>query len=701
MRYINVETIDGMVKEEVYSVDDFPYDELRFAPICTGKKGNYYNIPCAFDIESTTIEPPYQYINGKKDYEFTPYAFMYQWQFCILNKVVFGRTWQEFQQLLRTIRNKMKLSNHMKLCIYVHNLSYEFQFMKEFIKIKDVFAREKRKVMKCITKDGFEFRCSYFLSNMSLAKFCENTNNVKHYKLVDTFDYKKIRTPSTPLTELEEGYCYNDVRGLSECIEEMISGNDTIATIPLTNTGYVRREFRQAMKANKKNRTNFEKTALTPEQYEMLTKAFRGGDTHANRFMTNLILDDVHSFDISSSYPSAMMMDEYPIGKFTDCTIDSQEKLDYFMSEYCCVFDVTFFDIYADNNNVIPYIDIAHCYEKSNIINDNGRILKAKMISIKCTNIDLEIILDSYNYDSFTINESMYAEKGKLPKEFREKVREYFVLKTQLKNVDGKEYEYMKSKNRLNSSYGMSVTSIVHSDINYDIYSMEWNEFKGDVEGSLIDFYKSRNNFLPYQWGVFVTANARKRLRTMLKVVGRDVVYTDTDSIKFINSKHIKEFEEINKLLMNQAENNDIPAYCDRDGERFYLGTWDNDGEYIRFKTLGSKKYCYEKYLKLNKKGKVSKKSNIKIKVFEITVSGMGKKKGAKQVGKIENFVIGKKFYDVGRSTSWYNDCSPNRIEVNGDIFLTASNIGILETSYELGVTNEYWDIISNNEDKY
>jgi hypothetical protein len=175
----------------------------------------------------------------------------------------------------------------------------------------------------------------------------------------------------------------------------------------------------------------------------------------------------------------------------------------------------------------------------------------------------------------------------------------------------------------------------------------------------------------------------------MLKVVGRDVVYTDTDSIKFVNSKHVEEFNEINKFLMNQAENNDIPAYCDRDGERFYLGTWDNDGEYIRFKTLGSKKYCYEKK---------DKKGNVK---FEITVSGMGKKQGAKQVGKIENFQIGKKFYDIGRSTSWYNDAQPKMIECNGDIFLSASNIGILETSYELGVTNEYWDIISQNDDKY
>ena len=339
MRYINVETIEGIKKEEVYSIHDFPYDELRFAPICTGKKGTYYNIPCTCDIESTTIEPPK---DDKDNYIYSPYAFMYQWQFCILDKVIFGRTWEEFKQLLKNIRIKMRLSKHTMLAVYIHNLSYEFQFMKEFIKIQNLFARQKRKVMKVNTKDGFEFRCSYFLSNMSLAKFCENTNKVKHYKLVDQYDYKKIRTPRTPLTELEEGYCYNDVRGLSECIQELISGNDTIATIPLTNTGYVRREFRQAVKANKKNHENFQKTALSKEQYEMLVKAFRGGDTHANRFKVNTILKDIHSFDISSSYPTCMMIDDYPIGKFTECTLDSQEKLDYFLDEYLILFNSIF-----------------------------------------------------------------------------------------------------------------------------------------------------------------------------------------------------------------------------------------------------------------------------------------------------------------------------------------------------------------------
>ena len=225
---------------------------------------------------------------------------------------------------------------------------------------------------------------------------------------------------------------------------------------------------------------------------------------------------------------------------------------------------------------------------------------------------------------------------------------------------------------------------------------MEWSEVKPELDAALQEFYKSRNNFLSYQWGVFVTANARNRLQRMLDIVGKDVVYIDTDSIKFINDKHIKEFEEINEELKKVAENNDIPAYVDRTDiddktgkkivNRFYLGTWDNDGNYLRFKTLGAKKYCYEKLKKGDKK-------------FEITVSGMSKKKGAEQVKNIENFKIGNTFHNVGRTVSWYNDEPVHKITVNGDTFTTASNIGIVESTYTLGVTNEYWELIGANGD--
>lgn len=687
MEYITVPTTKGDIKEKVYSVKDFPYRELQMLPTCNGKKRMYYNVSATFDIETTTIEP--EMIGDK--YVTNPYGFMYHWQFCVNNNVVFGRTWEEFEEFLKRVRRVMSLGKNNLLVVYVHNLAYEFQFMKEFIHIDDMFSKDKRKPMKVIS-DGIEFRCSYFLSNMSLSKFCENSALCYHAKLSgDDFDYSIVRTPTTPLSEVEKAYCYNDVRGLAECIDTMLE-QDTIATIPLTNTGYVRREYREAMKT-KKNRIDFEKTKLSAEEYSMLRKAFRGGNTHANRFMANLILDNVYSFDISSSYPSSIAMDYFPIGKFMQTNINSQEKLDYYCENYCCVFEVSFYNINANYDCVIPYIDIAHCEQFSNILNDNGRVLKADYIKITLTNIDIEIIRSMYSYDGFEIHKAIYAEKGKLPKELRQKLMHFYTLKTQLKDIEGKEYEYMKSKNRLNATFGMMVTDVAHTDVDYDPSNMEWNIAVPELEGALEGFYKSRNNFLSYQWGVFVTANARKRLQVMLDKIGTDVVYIDTDSIKFINSDNIKYFEEKNIELQQIAETNDIPAYVDRtdikDGKevtnRFYLGTWDNDGNYLRFKTLGAKKYCYEKM----KKGK---------KIFEITVSGMSKKKGAKAVGSIENFQIEKTFADVGRTTSWYNDEKRHTITINGDTFTTASNIGILETTYTLGVTNEYWALIGANE---
>jgi len=682
---LQVPTSKGIQEETVYNIDDFPYNRLTNLPFCKRKKIAYYNISASFDIETTTIEP--EKIGDK--YIYNPYGFMYQWQFCVFGIVVFGRTWDEFQLFLARLRVQLNLCESIKLVVYIHNLAFEFQFMKEFIEIENMFSKDKRKPMK-VNSDGIEFRCSYFLSNMSLAKFCENSELCYHFKMTDEYDYRQIRTPKTILTETEKAYCYNDVRGLCECVDTLLEA-DTIATLPLTNTGYVRREYRKHMNT-KANRLRFVKTALNEHEYNMLRSAFRGGNTHANRFLANMVLSDVYSFDISSSYPTAIEIDDFPMGKFTTVKLNNQMKLDYYCDNYCVVMDISIFNVMLNYDAVIPYIDIAHCREKSNIINDNGRVLQADFVRLTITNIDLSIIRSMYTFEGFTVNDAIYADKGKLPKELREKLMDFYAIKTQLKDIDGKEYEYMKSKNRVNSTFGMMVTDVAHSEIEYDINTMEWQETKPNLVDSLERFYKSRNNFLSYQWGVFVTAHARRRLQIMIDKVGRDLVYTDTDSIKFQNKAHIQEFQDINKELIQQAEKNDIPAYVDRtdivDNEevtnRFYLGTWDNDGNYVRFKTLGAKKYCFEKLKKGEQK-------------FEITVSGMSKKKGAQAVGNIDNFAIGETYSDIGRTTSWYNDEAIKEITINGDTFKTASNIGILETTYTLGVTNEYWALIGAN----
>lgn len=661
----------------IYNVDDFPYRESLLGVKQVRKRnGNnrccYLNVSSAFDIETTSIEDE------------RPFGFMYHWQWCVNHNVVFGRTWDEFITFYEQLISINNLTNNNVLVVYVHNLSFEFQFIKDFIHIYNVFAREKRKVLKCSAK-GIEFRCSYYLSNMSLAKFCENSKGVVHYKVQGKFDYTKIRTSASILSDTEKQYCYNDVAGLCECIDSKLE-EDTIASIPLTSTGYVRRDFRNAMKT-KENRRLFEKIQLNADMYKMMKKAFRGGNTHANRHFANKIVKDVYSFDKQSSYPASMLYDEVPMGKFAYCTIDSQEKLDTFMDKYCLVLDVSFYNIKTDV--AIPYLDIAHTEQRANIVNDNGRILSADYVRITLTNVDLDIIRRTYSYEGFQVHKCIYARKGLLPREFREQVMHYFEGKTTLKGFPDKLYEYMKSKNKLNSAYGMCVTAIDNDTISYE--DGEWNVEKTNdftLEMMLKNFYSSRNSFLAYQWGVFIVANSRKRLQDAIDLLGNDIVYTDTDSVKFVNKSNVIKIEMINKEIKKICiETN---AYLDYKNKRYYLGIWENETEnydngcYEHFKTLGAKKYCYD----FKKNGK---------KKFTITVSGMSKEKGSERVGKIENFNIGEIYHDIGRTVSWYNDERVHWIEVDGVRMKTASNIAVLETTYQLGVTNEYWELIFDN----
>lgn len=79
----------------------------------------------------------------------------------------------------------------------------------------------------------------------------------------------------------------------------------------------------------------------------------------------------------------------------------------------------------------------------------------------------------------------------------------------------------------------------------------------------------------------------------------------------------------------------------------------------------------------------------------------MAKDKGAKAVGKIENFVIDKTFTDVGRTTSFYQESEIKKITINGDTFTTASNIGIVDTTYTMGITNEYYEILAKYVDSF
>lgn len=416
--------------ETVYTVYDYPYNVISWNYTTVRKKGKraiaYIDSPATFDIETTTI-------NSEK-----PYAFMYHWQFCYKGNVCFGTRWEEFTKFLSKLGEYLELSALKQLVIYVHNLAYEFMFVKDFLYIESLFAREAHKIIKfnaclksdylrtvnrldvsCETFPHFEFRCSYFLSNMSLAKFCENSKFCVHHKLEDRYDYKKIRTPDTPQTETELSYEYNDVKGLEECILSKLDDyNDTLATIPLTSTGYVRREMRKACREDKHYRELFETLMPTPEVYTLLRKAFRGGNTHASRYYADAIIDNVYSMDRVSSYPACICSDLYPMTPFIEYIPKNFTQLlsDCNKKKNAIIMQVTFKSITLHDDVTVPYIDFAHCTSFSKeYINDNGRVLSAEWVTYACTELDFIIICNQYHFEGIEWICGYMAKKDYLP----------------------------------------------------------------------------------------------------------------------------------------------------------------------------------------------------------------------------------------------------------------------------------------------
>lgn len=587
-----------------------------------GKKADVLERWVALDTETS---------HNHKENKDEAIGWIYQWAFKFGNEVVVGRKPTEFILALKKIKKKYNINNQTHLVIYVHNLSYDIQYLKNYL--IDAFGTDYKVLainphhFISFYISGFEFRCSYVLSNKSLDKWSKDLGCINRKK-VGFVDYDKIHFQTEKLTEKDWAYMLGDVYALDECIEKQLAlYNDNIYHVPLTSTGYIRRECRRRFKEDyKENRKQFERTRLSIDTYDMLEFAFAGGLTHGNRFYSGKTLQisklkrlfgdnvEIRHRDFVSHYPSQQRTESFPISKFAFYARDFPvEKVKNLVDDYCLLMKITIVNAKLKDKRIsFPYMQVSKCKEGKeghiNFIEDNGRVLRMKgKTTLFVTELDFKWLVKQYKFGSLKIDELWISKKGVLPKFLIDTVDYFMLSKTKFKFLEKQETDetkkldyalsLMKAKNGLNGIYGMSATKLIRNILNMAIDG-EWSDVtpQGEDRKEALDkYYKSRNSFMSYQFGVWTTANARNELMEFIELVGYDkAIYCDTDSLFYISTKEVEtRIENKNRALKERSEK--IGAYIEYNNKKVYYNQFEDEEETItKFRFLHAKCYCYE-----------------------------------------------------------------------------------------------------------
>ena len=676
-----------------------------------GKRKKFDNTIYTFDIETSSylildnkLIPACNYLElNEKERERCIYqATMYLWQFGINDTVYYGRTWEEFRLFL----NKLESNVSELKYVFVHNLTFEFQFLKSIFHFSDVSARKSHKVMTAIMRDyNIMFRCTYFMSNCAL-KYLPKLFRLPVEKMVGDLDYDLIRHSESYLSDIELRYGEYDCLVVYHYIKEELKTYEDVKHIPTTSTGKVRRELMELIRTDFKYRRLVNKSINTdPHIYNLLVDAFMGGYTHANWIHADEVLKDVDSYDETSAYPYILVTCKFPSTEFKKINIKSVDDLSNRLA-YLLV--VKFKNIKCKYFN--NFISASKCRNIRGAKYDNGRIISALEFEMTLTDVDFRFILDTYEC-SYEIVEAYFSIYNYLPKQFINFVLDKYVNKTKYKDVDGMELEYQKEKNKFNALYGMSVTNNIRDNVIYDDKTGMWSEVEltnDEILEKLLN--EKKKSFLNFATGVWVTAYARDNLLRRVVALDEYVCYCDTDSCKLIPGYDKNIFIEYNKSVENKIKyvsdllKIDTNRYKPTDtyGKEHMLGVFEfetnglNKHTYNRFITQGAKKYAFER----DEKDKDTKEI-IKNKI-SITVAGVPKQ-GASALKKLEDFKddLVFSYKDTHKNLIMYCDNQMEYVltDYNGKEYKVKDKSGccVLPTTYVLSKALEYTNLLSDN----
>lgn len=649
---------------------------------------NYYVSPSGEVLGIKDIFKRCNYDLDKIDQCFDTYqpgAVPYIWMFGYNDRVIYGRELEEFKEFLEYLAPKFSYDTY----IWIHNISFEYVWLRELLQFDDVFLTEARNPLYA-KMGNFIFRCSYRLTNLGLAKWGEQCGVQKR---VGDLDYYELYTPYSVLDDKALGYCKADIDVMVAGIRQYLKEYKHIAKIPLTQTGCVRKDIKSE---NQKHKECLFKYAdcqpKTPEEWKVQHCTYGGGLTLVNPQHCGRILKGIRSYDKKSAYPFALLK-KYPCSGFVKTT---QPVIWEDGNAHICL--VEFIDFTA-RYNITPISSSKHIllhgevYGHDDVMKNNGKIIHADRYACYITQVDKALIDMYYTYGKMIVHSHWFAMADYLDKHVVEYMLKLYADKTLLKHSDPE--LYLRRKERLNSLYGMAGTALCQDRIREDPITKEYIKERltdAEIQEELLQYQRLPfKNVLHYSVGIFCTSWQRYLLMEMALKAGIDLLaYTDTDSLKGrYKEREDNIFRRENEAIIKWTEELcftrgiEYELTCPRDtkGEPQYIGTWENDANYYQAKFLGAKRYAY----------KMTPDDHI-----HITIAGVPKNAG-RVLKNLKQFKEGLKFdiFNSHKNLITYLDGN-NPLVTFPDGYTVKNRFAanIRPTSYTMTLTSDFRELI-------
>lgn len=615
----------------------------------------------------------------------------YIWMFGVDMYIVYGRELADFKIFIDYMADKI---GDIQAQIFIHNFSYEHTFLREIFKF-DAFYTHARKPLFAVYK-CFTFRCSYRLTNISLEKWGEEVGMAKK---VGDLDYHAMYTPLTKLDDRSLGYCWADIDIMKRGLANYKKLYKHMHLIPYTQTGMPRRDIKNITSADKKL-LYFVASCQpkTPEAWKVQNQAYSGGLTLCNPRYAGKPLNNIASYDKKSAYPFAMLW-KYPSSAFIRVLSDPIWEDG---NHHICLVEYRNFTAKYDitpqsSSKRILLQGAVYGRDGDGLTKNNGKIIHADRAVFYITEHDKRLLDMYYTYDTMLIHSHWIATSAYMPKKVVEYMLKLYANKTLLKGGDPVFYNREKAK--LNSIYGLCATALSHAEILEDGYDFV-KKYKTDAEiQEELNGYQTRlyKNTLPYSWGLYITSAQRYMLMEMAHKAHIDkLVYTDTDSLKGFYSDAEREiFEKENERIIAWTEERCREQGIDPEltrpktpkGDPQYLGTWENDENYLELQVLGAKRYAY----------RIADKNGNPENKIHITIAGVPKAAG-NELHSVEELKENLKFnvYNSRKNLAIYRDGDNPQVTMpDGYQVTNKCACCIRPTSYTLTLTQDYRDLIA------